>query len=101
MALNHRDALQRILYTYPMGGEGLIAALIAYCNTVAEQAGRLGLDAVASTVCEGMHDGPAEGLSCKRCYDAISASQAMPQLIADIELAEKLRREAEERAKGR
>lgn len=66
------EGIARVIAAYAPGMQNpaLIGALEVLCKS-AEDHGRVAYrDEVASGVCEGIHEGPAEGLKCRRCYDA-------------------------------
>jgi hypothetical protein len=89
----HHDPLGRILNAYPPG-LALLTALDTYIRTCEDTARSRARDEVASTVCEGLHAGPAQGLKCMACYQAEANAPYLMQVEAEIE------REREERKRG-
>ncbi len=68
----HINALTKIMNSYPPGA-ALISAIITYIHGVetrTEMRLRQELaNAAAETACEGLHEGPAVGVKCARCYE--------------------------------
>lgn len=89
----HIDLLSRILNAYPPG-IALLTALDTYVRTCEDTARVRARDEVATTVCEGLHAGPAQGLKCGACYQAEMGAPYVMQVEAEIE------REREERKRG-
>jgi len=66
------DGISRVIAAYAPNAQNptLVAALEVICKS-AEEHGRVAFrDEVSEGVCEGLHEGPAEGLKCRKCYDA-------------------------------
>lgn len=79
------QAIVRVLQAYPVGTKSLIVSLEAIVQTAMDRTQTNSREQVAQDVCEGFHPGPANGLICKACYDAV-VQQKMPQ--ADMMMGE-------------
>ena len=89
----HIDPLTRIMNAYPVG-LSLLTALDTYVRTCEDTARIRAKDEIASTVCEGLHAGPAQGLKCGACYQAEMGAPYVMQVEAEME------REREERKRS-
>ncbi len=87
----HINALTKIMNSYPPGA-ALISAIITYIHGVetrTEMRLRQELaNAAAETACEGLHEGPAVGVKCQRCYEVemgLTNSDLEDQPVLDAE----------------
>jgi hypothetical protein len=62
------EVVSRVLATYPPGSPGLITALETLCRTAEQEGEAKGRAATAVNVCEGLHEGPPNGIKCLSCY---------------------------------
>ena len=60
-------------------------AIETYIRTVEANARRAAADDVAATVCEGLHNGPPQGLMCRACHAAEVNAPFETQVLADME----------------
>lgn len=74
-------AVVRVLNAYKQGSFELVYALESVVLTAMEQTQSDDKDKLAMESCEGLHDGPASGLICRRCFDVVEA-QKMPDVPA-------------------
>lgn len=70
--------IQKVLMTYPLGSRSLMVALEAIVNTAMDRAREEKIDDTAQQYCRELHPGPAQGLVCKLCFEAIETGK-MPQ----------------------
>lgn len=89
MASRYTEPLMRILMTYPPGSPGLLVALETYIKTCLDRAHAEFNNELASTVCEGLHNGPAKGLKCLACYEAEVQVPMQMQVEAEREIGER------------
>ena len=64
------EKIAKVLNTYPMGSPGLVVALETLCMTAEQNGHAKGREQSAEDVCDGLHNGPSEGLMCRSCYNA-------------------------------
>lgn len=62
------EVVARVLATYPPGSPGLITALETLCRTAEQEGEAKGRATTAVNVCEGLHEGPPNGIKCLSCY---------------------------------
>ena len=72
-------ALQKVLMAYPLGSKSLMVALEAIVNTAMERAKEDKLDETAQQFCRELHPGPARGLVCKLCFEAMESGKLPPE----------------------
>jgi len=82
----YNDPIRRVLAAYA-SGPGLVDALEVLIKTAEDAAAGRARDEVASTVCEGLHEGPAGGLKCRACYDAEQLLPMEMQVKAEMTMA--------------
>lgn len=75
-------AIQKVLMAYPLGSKSLMVALEAIVNTAMERAKEEKLDDTAQQYCRELHPGPAQGLVCKLCFEAVETGK-IPQEIEE------------------
>jgi hypothetical protein len=68
-------AIQKVLMHYPLGSKSLMVALEAIVNTAMERAKEERLDETAQQFCRELHEGPARGLVCKLCFEAVESGK--------------------------
>lgn len=64
------EKIARIMMTYPPGSPGLVVALETLCITAEQNGHSKGKQQSADDVCDGLHDGPPDGVMCRSCYNA-------------------------------
>lgn len=73
------EPIVRVLGTYEKGSRSLIVALETIVKTAMDQVRQDSQDELAATNCLGHHEGPAHGLVCRRCYDAVEQGKLSPE----------------------
>jgi hypothetical protein len=73
------QAIVRILQTYAPGTPSLYVAIEALVQTAMGNVKQDARDEISNEVCQNLHDGPAKGLVCKRCFDALEMGKLPPE----------------------
>lgn len=71
-------AIQKVLMAYPLGSKSLMVALEAVVSTAMNRAREEKIDDTAQQYCRELHPGPAQGLVCKLCFEAVETGK-IPQ----------------------
>jgi len=75
----YRQAIARVMANYPPGSLQLVIALDIIVQTAMNNKSYAQADELAEKSCLGtLHDGPAKGVICKRCYDALESGKLPP-----------------------
>ncbi|MHA2068493.1 MAG: hypothetical protein ACXABY_29375 [Candidatus Thorarchaeota archaeon] len=83
----YTQGIRQVLSVYEPRSEPLIAAIETLIATAEENAAAANLDAALADHCEQMHDGPASGIKCRKCYEVEQQFSMLKQVNADIEMA--------------
>ena len=76
----YRQAIARVLGTYPYGSIQLVIAIDIIVRTAMSNAISEGRDELAEQTCLGtLHGGPPKGVICRRCFDALEAGKLPPE----------------------
>ena len=72
----YRQAIMRVLSSYPPGSIQLITAIDIVVRTAMTNATSEGRDELAEQTCLGtLHPGPPKGVICRRCFDAVESGK--------------------------
>jgi len=74
-------AVGKVLAAYPFGSRSLLVALEALIITAMENTKSEARNEIASDTCQGLHPGPANGLICRKCYDALEAGRVPEEQV--------------------